>query len=186
LNEFYVAIIASAKTPSLANLQEVIFDNGTEGEWAGHSERTYSLPLANSLLFKALGENYRNAQYDYWVANGEDFPAAGLTEDDSRALYAGAYSEGFSYADINMTDKSFKIDRATSVIFHDDATRFPAKISRLWKIINATTGVEEVVANSEKLVWKFTRRGEFSIELSITDKHGNIATATKKSFVEVV
>lgn len=186
MNEFYVAILASAKTPSLANLQEVIFDNGTEGEWSGHAERTYSLPLANSLLFKALGENYRNAQYNYWEANGKDFPVTGLTEDDSRALYAGAYSEGFSYADINMTDKSFKIDRATSVIFHDDATRFPAKITRTWKIINSATGEEEVVANSEKLVWKFTRRGEFSIELSIIDKHGNIATTTKKSFVEVV
>jgi hypothetical protein len=186
LNEFYVAIIAAAKTPSLKNLQSVIFDNGTEGEWSGSTERTYSLPLANSLLFKALNKNYKNAQYQYWESNGKDFPVVGNTEDDSRALYAGAYSEGFAYSDLNITDKSFTVNRATSVVFHDDASRLPAKITRQWKILNAITGEEEVVANSEKLVWKFNRTGEFSIELSITDKHGNIANTTKKSFVEVI
>jgi hypothetical protein len=184
-NSFYVAIHGSAKTPSLKDLHEVVFTNGTEGEWVNVLD-TNSYPLGNSLLYEVLGKTYNSAQYDYWEANGKDFPVTGNNEDDSRALYAGAYSEGFSFSDINMTDSSFKITRSTTVIFHDDASRLPTKKDRVWKIIDAETGQEEVVSNSNKLVWKFTRSGEFSVELSITDKYGNVAKNTKKSFVHVV
>jgi hypothetical protein len=185
LNDFYVAIQAVSKTPSLGELDSVIFNNGTAGEWFDHPYRSYSYPLGNSLLFKSLGENFMDANYKYWENNGFDFPVIGSNEDDSRALYAGAYTQGFAYADINITDNVFKIPRATTVLFTDDTSRLPAKRTRLWKIIDAKTDIEILASTSDKLVWKFTKIGEFTIELTITDKYGNESYVRKHSLIEV-
>jgi hypothetical protein len=126
-----------------------------------------------------------DANYKYWENNGFDFPVIGSNEDDSRALYAGAYTQGFAYADINITDNVFKIPRATTVLFTDDTSRLPAKRTRLWKIIDAKTDIEILASTSDKLVWKFTKIGEFTIELTITDKYGNESYVRKHSLIEV-
>lgn len=190
LNEFYYFILGKAKTPALASLLEIDFSDGVEGEWYAHPERTYSYPLKNTLLQffdeEDLGDD---AHYQYWQFNGQDFPVqvAGSTasDDDSRALYAGAYSQPFSYSDAVITPYSFEIKRSTSVIFHDDATMLPMKRERVWKIVNEETGIVQVESTSTKLFWNFYRKGKYSVTLDVKDNLGNVATGTKKSFVIV-
>lgn len=186
LKDFYFFIVAKSKTPSLSSLLSVEFDDGVEGEWFDHPQRSYSLPLKNTLLFEMQNKDLsQDAQYQYWKYNGYDFPVSGFSDTESQALYAGSYYEPFSYSDAVITPYSFEIERSTSVLFHDDSTRLPTKKSRVWKIVNEETGEVEVEASSNKLWWNFSKNGKFTVSLEVTDSRGNMSRGTKKSFVIV-
>jgi hypothetical protein len=186
LDNFYFFIVAKSKTPSLSSLLSINFDNGVQGEWADHVDRTYSLPLKNTLLFEMQNKDLsQDAHYQYWKYNGYDFPVDGVADTDSQALYAGSYYEPFAYSDAVITPYSFEIERSTSVLFHDDSTRLPTKKARVWKIVNEETGEVEVEANSNKLWWNFSKNGKFTVSLEVTDSRGNVSRGTKKSFVVV-
>jgi hypothetical protein len=186
LSDFYFFILGKAKTPSLNSLLAVTFDDGTEGEWYDHPERTYSYPLKNTLLQHIGGYDLTtDAQYQYWKHNGEDFPVNGESNGDSRVLYAGSFVEPFTYSDAVITPYSFQVKRTTPVVFHDDSTKLPMKRQRSWKIYNEETGEVQVESTSKKLFWNFYRKGKYSVRLEVKDNVGNVSEGTKKAFVIV-
>lgn len=186
LKDFYFFIVAKSKAPSLSSLLSIQFDDGVEGEWFDHPERSYSLPLKNTLLFEMQNKDLsQDAQYQYWKYNEQDFPVNGYNDDQSRALYAGSYYEPFSYSDAVITPYSFEIERSTTVLFHDDSTRLPTKKTRVWKVIDEETGNVEVESNSTKLMWNFSKNGKFTVSLEVSDLRGNVSRGIKKSFVIV-
>ena len=187
LSDYYYFIVAKAKSPGLESLNEVIFGNGIEGEWLATPTKSYAYPLKNNLLFEIDNRDLtQDAQYQYWKSNGNAFPVSVYDADDSRALYAGAYHEPFSYSDAVITPYSFVIKRSTSVLFHDDSTILPLKIQRSWKVVDEDSGIVQVEALSDKLQWNFSRLGNFSVYLEVTDRNGNVSRGTKKSFVTVI
>lgn len=186
LSDFYFFIVGKTKTPSLNSLMAVTFDDGTEGEWYDHPERTYSYPLKNTLLHFIGGFDLTtDAQYQYWKHNGKDFPVDGQSNGDSRVLYAGSFVEPFTYSDAVITPYAFQVKRTTPVVFHDDATKLPMKRERVWKVYNEETGEVQVEATSKKLFWNFYRKGKYSVRLEVKDNKGNVSEGTKKAFVIV-
>jgi len=187
LMQFYFFILGSSKTPALRSLHEVTFSGGVEGEWADHPQLTYTYPLKNSLLFSMKNYNLSgDAQYHYWLSNGKNFPVSGYDEDDSLALYAGAFHEPFSYSDAVITPKAFQVQRSTTVVFHDDSTRLPLKQSRVWTIVDEQTGEIVVQSTSPKLMWNFSTIGNYTVSIAVSDRWGNVSLGTKQSFVTVV
>jgi hypothetical protein len=185
--QFYWFIHAASNDPSSSRLSYLTFDDGVEGEWAAHPERSYTYPLSNALLFDAEGEDLHfDRSFKTWEYYGEDYPGVQnveklfLTPDDSPDQARGPYalsSQGpFRYVDTVVTDRKIEIDKFSLVMFSPTKCRVPSKQSHRWTIYDDDDNSEVVVSSSKNMVWNFTRPGSYSVKLDVSDSNGNISS----------
>jgi hypothetical protein len=195
-SQYYWFIHARAKDPSSSNLFSVVFDNGVEGEWADHPERSYTLPLDNSMLYLAEGQNlHKDFRYNNWVYYGEDFPAAqnsenifsspGATEDTYRGPFVISTQSAFNFIETAATDFSASVKKYTPVVFTASRSRVPAKQSYLWSIVDDSDDSVVVMSDSKNFFWNFTRPGSYSVIVQIVDGNGNVSTKKHTGKVSV-
>jgi hypothetical protein len=193
--QFYYFIHAEAKNPSDEMLSYVNFDNGVQSEWATYPDRTYTYPLRNSILFSSIPQYSELSQdqlYNKWIYEGSDYPPLNIYPDyasdrlsfSSRIPYAGTLQSPFSFIDTVISDKQRSVLQFTPVIFHYDNCMIPGKNSPIWTI-KEDGGKIQAISTEEKLMWNFTRPGNFSVSLSIQDSNGNKSDVDKTSFIVV-
>ena len=194
--QYYYFIQGKAKNPSNEMLSYVNMGNGVESEWFEHPERTYTYPLRNSILFSSI-PGYDNLTQDWlyntWVFEGSDYPPLNvypIYDSDklsfsSRIPFSTATQSCFSFIDTVISSNQRRVSQCSPVVFHYDMCAIPGKKNPLWTITNENTGKIEVMSESEKLMWNFTKSGSFSVSLQLVDGKGNQSFAKKNSFIVV-
>ena len=192
--QFYFFIHGKAKNPSTEMLSYVTLGNGIESEWGDHPGRTFTYPLRNSFYFLSIPE-YNNLTQDYlynkWVYEGSDYPPLTVYSDyssdvlsyESRIPYAQTLQSSFSFIDTVVSSSQQIFKQFTPVVFSFDKCRIPGKTNAMWSIKNQDTGNIEVMSNETKLMWNFSKIGDYTVELNIEDSNGNVLTGKKNSFV---
>jgi hypothetical protein len=192
MQQFYYFIHGRAKNPSNEMLSYVNFTNGVESEWAVYPDRTYTYPLRNSILNidTDLTQDYL---YNKWVYEGSDYPSLNIYKDyesdrlsyQSRIPYSMTLQSPYSFIDTVISDNQRVVPQFTPVVFHYDNCRIPGKNNPIWTITNEETGKIEVMTDKSKLMWNFTKTGNFTISLQIDDSNGNRSFGQKNSLIVV-
>ena len=194
--QFYYFIQGKANTPSNEMLSYVNMGDGVQSEWAAHPDRSYTYPLRNSILYSSI-PGYDNLSQDYlyntWVYEGSDYPPLNIYpiyESDklsisSRIPYSTVTQSCFSFIDTVVSSNQRKVAQCTPVVFHFDNCAIPGKREPLWTITDDNTGKIEVMSQGKKLMWNFTKPGNFTVTLKIVDANGNVSVGEKNSFIVV-
>lgn len=194
--QFYYFIHAKAIDPSNSMLSYVNLDNGVESEWLDYPNRTYSYPLRNSFYFLTMhGAEVLEQDYLYnkWKYEGSDYPPLTIqdvyTSDvlsyESRIPFSQTTQSSYSYIDTVISDYQQQVPLFTPVVFSYDKCRIPGKTNPVWTITNDALGKIEAMSSEKKLMWNFTRPGNYTISLKIQDANGNISSGQKNSFIVV-
>ena len=194
--QFYHFIHAEAINPSNSMLSYIDLDNGVESEWLDYPNRTYSYPLRNSFYFLSTqGTDVLEQDYLYkkWEHEGSDYPSLSIqdvyTSDvlsyESRIPFSQTTQSAYSYIDTVISDHQQHVPIFTPVVFSYDKCRIPGKINPIWTITNDGIGKIEAMSSEKKLMWNFTRPGNYTISLKIQDANGNISNGQKNSFIVV-
>lgn len=191
LQQFYHFIHAQAVNPSSEMLCTVSMDNGMEGEWSQHPNRTHSYPLRNSILYGAnRGTDYL---YEKWEYEGSDYPPFSIpveySSDDqslqSRVPYLQTLQSVYSFNDTVISNNQQTIPTFTPVVFNYDTCKIPGKRNQKWTIINEETGKIQAISLSKNFMWNFTKDGNYTVKLEIEDSNGNKSIGQKTSFIVI-
>lgn len=194
--QFYHFIHAKAIDPSNSMLSYINLDNGIESEWLDYPNRTYSYPLRNSFYFlSTYGADVLEQDYLYnkWKYESSDYPPLTIqnvyTSDvlsyESRIPFSQTTQSAYSYIDTVISDYQQHVPLFTPVVFSYDKCRIPGKTNPVWTITNDAIGKIEAMSSEKKLMWNFTRPGNYTISLRIQDANGNISSGQKNSFIVV-
>jgi len=82
------------------------------------------------------------------------------------------------YNDIILFNDHANISLLQHVTFSYDKTNMPGIIDQEWKITNNNTG-ENIYYDEQWLTYLFTKRGDYTIELTLTDCNGNTNTVSR-------
>lgn len=193
--DFYFFIHARATTPSAESLSYIRMSGGIESDSVTHPTRSDSYPLNNAFLKRFYGDSsLYDYTYQFWNQNGADYPPQSVPaiyrspdrpDYEARAEYVHAIQQPYSFSDLIATKKQTTVPKMTLVVFHFDPTKIPSKQNPVWTIFNEDSKTTEVEASSNKLMWNFTKAGNFTVSLKIDDVNGNTASTQKVSFVIV-
>jgi hypothetical protein len=194
--QFYHFIHAEAIDPSNSMLSYVNLDNGVESEWLDYPNRTYSYPLRNSFYFlstQGLDVLEQDYLYKKWEYEGSDYPPLTIQDVymsdvlsyESRIPFSQTTQSAYSYIDTVISDHQQRVPIFTPVVFSYDKCRIPGKTNPIWTITNDVMGKIEAMSSERKLMWNFTRPGNYTISLKLQDANGNISSGQKNSFIVV-
>ena len=191
--QYYFFIYASAKNPSSDNLAYIYLSNGVESEWLQHPDRTYSYALNNTIENNFLYKNVKSTLYNQWIYEGADYPPL-LTNSDyasdelsiqSRIPFSQAVESAYSFIDTVISDSQQNISVCTPVIFQYSNCKVPGKKNPLWTITDNVTGIIQVMSTASKLMWNFTKTGNYSVQLQLQDALNNNLVGQKISLITV-
>lgn len=83
------------------------------------------------------------------------------------------------YNDICIVDTHMEVDMLNHVTFSYDITNMPGIISQKWKLKNNSQNIDDIYYNNTWLTYLFKYKGDYSIELELTDVNGNKNTINK-------
>lgn len=83
------------------------------------------------------------------------------------------------YNDICIVDTHIEVDMLNHVTFSYDITNMPGIISQKWKLKNNSQNIDDIYYNNTWLTYLFKHKGDYSIELELTDVNGNKNTINK-------
>ncbi len=116
-------------------------------------------------IILAVGKEY-SSSYDFVDV---EFPDGNNGDVLSKINYK---SYNPKYNDIVLFNDHANVSLLQHVTFSYDKTNMPGIIEQEWKITNNNTG-ENIYYNEQWLTYLFKERGEYTIELSVTDCNGN-------------
>lgn len=191
LQQFYFFIHAKAINPSSEMLSYVSMEDGIEGEWLAHPNRTYSYPLRNSILYGVMkGQDYL---YEKWEYEGSDYPPISIPSEyssdvqslQSRVPFLQTLQSVYSFNDTIISNNQQIIPTFTPVLFNYDCCKIPGKKNPTWTIYNEDLNKIEVISKTKNFMWNFTKDGNYSVKLEIEDSNGNKSYLKKTSFIVV-
>lgn len=108
-------------------------------------------------------------------------------DENMRLLYDNAVTSPFAWDDLIASDKEIEVKNSTTLFFTPTDSIVGGKRGYTWTLykFNGTEN-ECVVKGKEKLVWTFTKRGNYDLVLELTDMNGNVSTLVKPGAIKVV
>ena len=122
----------------------------------------------------AVGKEYSN-RYDFESVEF-DVPVDGIIEGETHYK-----SNNPTYNDLRIAQDHVNIELLTHMTFSADKSRMPGKIAYNWKVVNNSKDVDDIYYNNKWLTYLFEHRGDYTIELEVTDINGNTNKVTKNT-----
>jgi len=69
--------------------------------------------------------------------------------------------------------------------FSYDLTNMPGVIAQKWRLINNTLNKDDIYYNNQWLTYLFKYKGDYTVELELTDSNGN-KNKTTKNILKIV
>jgi hypothetical protein len=106
-----------------------------------------------------------------------DFEIAGFLNSNGGAIVSGSEVHFTSYNpdfnDICIIDTHMEVNRLNHVTFSYDITNMPGIISQKWTLKNNSENVNDIYYSNTWLTYLFKYKGDYTIELELTDVNGN-------------
>lgn len=118
-----------------------------------------------------------NESYDFHNAT----TTTGLIDQNSFVKYQ-AYNPNFN--DTYIIDDHDTINLLNHVTFSYDLTKMPGVIEQKWRLINNSVKKEDIYYDNQWLTYLFDTKGEYSLELELTDLNGN-KNITRKNILTI-
>jgi len=118
-----------------------------------------------------------NESYDFHNAT----TTTGTIDPSSFVKYQ-AYNPNFN--DTYIIDDHDTISLLNHVTFSYDLTKMPGVIEQKWRLINNSVKKEDIYYDNQWLTYLFDTKGEYSIELELTDLNGN-KNITRKNILTI-
>ena len=124
----------------------------------------------------AVGKEYSKS-YDFEDVY-EDPLSAGSVLIEGKVNYM-AYNPTFN--DVQIAEAHAEIELLTHMTFSADKSRMPGKLKYDWKLSNTSKDVEDIYYNSKWLTYLFEHKGDYTLELEVTDVNGNTNKLVKNA-----
>ena len=95
----------------------------------------------------------------------------------SEAIHFTSYNPDFN--DTYIINSQAKLHMLNHLTFSYDLTNIPGIESQQWKLINNTLNIDDIYYNNQWLTYLFKHKGNYTVELELTDKNGNKNKTTK-------
>lgn len=118
-----------------------------------------------------------NQSYDFHTAT----TTTGSIPVDSFVKYQ-TYNPSFN--DTYVIDDHGAINLLNHMTFSYDLTKMPGVIDQKWRLINNSVKKEDIYYDNQWLTYLFDTKGEYSVELELTDINGN-KNITKKNILTI-
>lgn len=89
-----------------------------------------------------------------------------------------------SFNDTYVVDDHDTINLLNHMTFSYDLTKMPGVINQKWRLINNSVNKEDIYYDNQWLTYLFDTKGEYSIELELTDINGN-KNITRKNILTI-
>jgi len=118
-----------------------------------------------------------NQSYDFHNAT----TTTGIIDPSSFVKYQ-AYNPNFN--DTYIIDDHDTISLLNHMTFSYDLTKMPGVIEQKWRLINNSVKKEDIYYDNQWLTYLFDTKGEYSLELELTDLNGN-KNITRKNILTI-
>ena len=119
--------------------------------------------------------------YDYETVGFNN--SAGGTIVTGSEIHFKSYNPNFN--NIKVISSHSEIDRLNHVTLSYDTTKMPGAVGYKWILRNNTQNIEDIYYNNQWLTYLFKHKGEYEVELELTDLNGNKNT-TNKNIIKIV
>lgn len=126
------------------------------------------------LYILAVGKEYSKS-YDF-----EDVyeVVPGTVDIKSKINYV-AYNPTFN--DVQIAESHAEIEMLTHMTFSADKSMMPGKLKYAWKLHNNSQDVTDIYYDDKWLTYLFEHRGDYTLELEVTDVNGNTNKLVKNA-----
>lgn len=152
------------------NYNPVLIDNATGGTGSqGEDICEFILAVAQ--------EPSRN--YDFSTVSFSNLLGGEITD----AINFKSYNPSFD--DTYIINSQATLHLLNHLTFSYDLTNMPGVIAQKWKLINNTLNVDDIYYNNQWLTYLFKHKGDYTVELELTDSNGN-KNKTTKNILKIV
>lgn len=128
------------------------------------------------LYILAVGKEY-SSSYDFVTVDQASTSPTVVTI-DARQNYT---QHNPTYNDVQIAEAHAEIELLTHMTFSVDKSRMPGKLKYDWKLHNTSKEVEDIYYNSKWLTYLFEHKGDYTLELEVTDVNGNTNKLVKNA-----
>lgn len=86
-----------------------------------------------------------------------------------------------TYNDLQILESWGEVELLTHLTFSADKSMMPGKRSYNWKLVNNSREVSDIVYSEKWFTYLFEHKGDYTIELQVTDINGNTNIASKNA-----
>jgi hypothetical protein len=112
-----------------------------------------------------------------------DYFSVGFNDPTGGEVVAGSelHFESYNpnYQDLCVIDSHMEVKRLNHVTFSYDTTNMPGIIAQRWTLKNNNENVNDIYYSNTWLTYLFKYKGDYTIELELTDVNGNKNTINK-------
>ena len=94
-----------------------------------------------------------------------------------------SYNPDFN--DICIVDSHMEIHMLNHLTFSYDTTKMPGIVSQKWRLKNNSQNIDDIYYNNKWLTYLFKDKGEYEIEVELTDVNGN-TNKTNKNILKII
>ena len=123
-----------------------------------------------------MGKEYSKS-YDFEDVY-ESVPSTGIVLIDAKINYV-AYNPTFN--DVQIAESHAEIEMLTHMTFSADKSMMPGKLKYAWKLQNNSQDVTDIYYDDKWLTYLFERKGDYTLELEVTDVNGNTNKLVKNT-----
>lgn len=113
--------------------------------------------------------------HDYFSV-GFNNPAGGVIVEGSE-IHFESYNP--NYQDLCVIDSHMEVKRLNHVTFSYDTTNMPGIVAQKWTLKNNNENVNDIYYSNTWLTYLFKYKGDYTVELELTDVNGNKNTINK-------
>lgn len=89
------------------------------------------------------------------------------------------------YNDVCIVDSHAEIHMLNHLTFSYDTTKMPGIVSQRWRLKNNSQNIDDIYYNNKWLTYLFKDKGEYEIEVELTDVNGN-TNKTNKNILKII
>ena len=113
-----------------------------------------------------------------------DFESINLDEGDiTDEIHFISYNPDFR--DTYIINSQATLHLLNHLTFSYDLTNMPGVVSHKWKLTNNTLNIDDIYYNNQWLTYLFKYKGDYTVELELTDSNGN-KNKTTKNILKIV
>ena len=86
-----------------------------------------------------------------------------------------------TFNDLRIAEDHVSVELMTHMTFSADKSKMPGKIKYDWKLINNSKDIDDIYYNNKWLTYAFQHKGDYTVELMVTDVNGNTNKVIKNA-----